>query len=170
MICRSLWQVAKFLCNLRSIVSLHCVEMLKHQTEKLQVLLNSFGLSEWCHNTFWDFLGRYIQLLSTSFMSEFLEFWEQFLMFHMHSPGLVMFLQVSNLLVTPFFKSVQKHQLQLYRYNSLCPHCFPLTYSMSDETVSLMDLMGFSRTFYSSLLQESQTCLSWTTKTDLNLI
>ncbi len=37
MICRSLWQVAKFLCNLRSIVSLHCVEMLKHQSEKLQV-------------------------------------------------------------------------------------------------------------------------------------
>jgi hypothetical protein len=62
-----------------------------------------------------------------------------------------MFLQVSNLLVTPFFKSVQKHQLWLHRYNSLCPHCFPLTYSMSDETVSLMDLRGFSRIFYFSL-------------------
>jgi len=81
-----------------------------------------------------------------------------------------MFLQVSNLLVTPFFESVQKHQLWLYRYNSLCPRCFPLTYSMSDETVSLMDLRGFSRIFYSSLLQERQTLLIMDNKTDLNLI
>jgi len=143
----------------------HQSEMLKHQSETLQV-----GLSEWCHNTFWDFLGRYIQVLSTRFMSEFLEFWLQFLVFHMHSPGLVMFLQVSNLLVTPFFESVRKHQLWLYRYNSLCRHCFPFTYSMSDETLSLMDLRGFSRIFYFSLLQENQTLLIVDNKTDLNLI
>jgi hypothetical protein len=81
-----------------------------------------------------------------------------------------MFLQVSNLLVTPFFESVQKHQLLLYRYNSLCPHCFSLPYSMSDETVTLMHLRGFSRIFYSSLLQEGQTLLLMDNKTDLNLI
>jgi len=81
-----------------------------------------------------------------------------------------MVLQVSNLLVTPFFESVQKDQLWLYRYNLLCRHCFPWTYSMSDETVSLMDLRGFSRIFYSSLLQESQLLLVMDNKTDLNLI
>jgi hypothetical protein len=41
---------------------------------------------------------------------------------------------------------------------------------MSDETVSLMDLRGFSRIFYSSLLQESQTLLVMDNNTDLNLI
>ncbi len=81
-----------------------------------------------------------------------------------------MFLQVSNLLVTPFFESAQKHQSWLYRYNSLCPRCFPGTYSMSDETVSLMDVRGFSRIFYSALLQESQTLLVMENNTDLNLI
>ncbi len=81
-----------------------------------------------------------------------------------------MFLQVSDLLVTRFFESVQQHQLWLYRYNSLCPHCFPLTYRMSDETVSLMDLRGFSGIFHFSLPQESQTLLIMDNKTDLNLI
>jgi hypothetical protein len=41
---------------------------------------------------------------------------------------------------------------------------------MSDETVSLMDLRGFSRIFYFSLLQESETLLIMDNKTDLNLI
>jgi hypothetical protein len=45
-----------------------------------------------------------------------------------------------------------------------------MTYSMSDETVSLMDIRGVSQIFYFSLLQESQTLLIMDNKTDLNLI